>query len=200
MSHTSYLLQATWTRSKPRIRWATIAWRRSHGPESTRSKSQHVLEIKIKWMRSKAYLLPSGAFWSVDPPRTDDDRSEVWSRDQDHQTYLNLTDRTAGGGLSWRSRSDGHAEARSAPLREDTWSIGFQSDGVGDSWKNITIAVLSNHDRAIEPRLWILQRGIDSTILKLHPRWIAITIKPRSWPDRGAIVARSWCDRGLFWG
>ena len=90
----------------------------------------------------------------------------------DHPPHL-ITDRTAGGGLSSRSRSDGHGEERYSSFRGDTWSVQFQSDGVEDSCKNTTIAVRSNLDcGAIESRSWILHRGIDSTIFRRRLRWI----------------------------
>ena len=98
------------------------------------------------------------------------------------QTYLDLhltadlhrgtiaifINRTASCGLSLQSRSDGLEGAR----------------------KNSMITIGSNRYRgAIELWSWILHRGIDSTIFRRRSRWIAIMIKPRLWPDRGAIVA-----------
>ena len=77
------------------------------------------------------------------------------------------------------------------------WSIGFQSDGVGDAWKNSTIAARSNRDRgAIEPRSLHLQRGIKVASLLIHLMGVVEASMPRSTPDHGPIVARSWHDRG----
>ena len=60
---------------------------------------------------------------------------------------------TAGDGFISRSRSDGYDEDRIFSLFAGIWSVGFQSDGVGNTWKNTTIAVRSNRDRgAIELR------------------------------------------------
>ena len=64
------------------------------------------------------------------------------------------------------------------------------SDGYEDTWKNSTIAVRSNRDRgAIERRSWKFRRGIASTGLNGGRLLTSTTIKARSWPDRGAIVA-----------
>ena len=69
------------------------------------------------------------------------------------------------------------------------WSIGFQSNGVGNSWKNTTIAVRSNRDRgAIEPRSWILPPGINPQS--------SIGMCWRIW---SMIDARSWSDCGRSW-
>ena len=77
------------------------------------------------------------------------------------------------------------------------WSIGFQSDGVGDAWKNSTIAARSNRDRsAIEPRSLHLQHGIRAASLLIDLTGVVEASMPRSTPDRGPIVARSWPDRG----
>ena len=46
MSHTSYLLQVTWTRDR---RWISSRWQRSRGPESTRSSIKHVRDMHFKW-------------------------------------------------------------------------------------------------------------------------------------------------------
>ena len=166
------------------IKTATIAWTRVHAIIKSGTCANDNLSDRDR----RAHRSPRGTT-----------RSARSSSHFDQGFIAIFTDRMAGGGLSSRSRSDGHGEARSSSLREDTWSVRFPSDGVEDSWKNTTIAVQSNRDRsAIEPRSWILHRGIDSTIFRRRPRWITITIKPRSWPDRGAIVARSWCDRGFF--
>ena len=77
------------------------------------------------------------------------------------------------------------------------WSIRFQSDGVGDAWKNSTIAARSSRDRgAIEPRSLLLQRGIKVASLLIDLTGVVEASMPRSTPDRGLIVARSWHDRG----
>ena len=77
------------------------------------------------------------------------------------------------------------------------WSIGLQSDGVGDAWKNSTIAARSNRDRgAIEPRSLHLQREIKVASLLIDLTGVVEASMPRSTPDRGPIVARSWHDRG----
>ena len=55
MSHTSYLLQATWTRGRIPSRR-----RRSRGPESTRSSITHVRKCGFKWTRSWHLIAPRG--------------------------------------------------------------------------------------------------------------------------------------------
>ena len=102
---------------------------------------------------------------------------------------------TAGDGFISRSRSDGYDEDRIFSLLAGIWSVGFQSDGVGDTWKNTTIAVRSNRDRgAIELWSWILPRGIYSTTFARHFRSIWNTIDALSW----SITRRSWPTLKLF--
>ena len=139
----------------------------------------------------------------MEAPHTSD-RHRDWitaSSDVDPSDSCNLhrdllTDRTAGSGPP-QDRGALDQGIAIVHLAEAS------SDGVEDSWKNTTIAVRSNRNRgAIEPRSWILHRGIDSTILRRHSMvdrdHDQPTIVAQSWPDRSAIVARSWCDRSFF--
>ena len=77
--------------------------------------------------------------------------------------------------------------------RDHPLHLKISSDGVGDAWKNTTIAVRSNRDRgAIEPRSWILPHGIYPTIIERQFPRIRSTIDARSWSivvDRVKIVA-----------
>ena len=88
-----------------------------------------------------------------------------------------LTNRTAGGGSpseSWIGRIS------IVPSPE------LQSDGLRDSWKNSTIAARSSRDRGT----------YDVESSPVDRQAIDEGSGPRSWPDRGPIVARSWPDRG----
>ena len=115
------------------IRTAKIAWTRVHAIIKSGTCANDNLSDRDR----RAHRLPHGAT-----------RSARSSSHFDQRFIAIFTDQTAGGALSSRSRSDSHGEARSSSLREDTWSVRFQSDGVEDSWKNTTIAVRSNHDRS----------------------------------------------------
>ena len=80
------------------------------------------------------------------------------------------------------------------------WSIGFQSDGVGDAWKNSTIAARSNRDRgAIEPQSLHLQHGIRAVSLLIDLTGVVEASMPRSWPDRGLIEAKNVARLWWFW-
>ena len=136
-----------------------------------RHRYLHLIYEFIFWTGVFSYLTPRGRAESVRS-------SSRW---------------TAGDGFISRSRSDGYDEDRIFSLFAGIWSVGFQSDGVGDTWKNTTIAVRSNRDRgAIEPRSWILPRGIYSTTFARQFRSIWNTIDARSWSivvDHAKIVA-----------
>ena len=190
-----------------------MAKRRSRGPESMRSKSTHVRkkrnEVKpiyalpfATWKRQECPIFVEAK--TVRSPSDGTEGIARWTlRIFRSNLHRDLHRWTVGGGLSSRSRSDGHGEARSAPLREDTWSIGCQSDGADVSWKNSTIAVRLNRDHgAIEPRSWSVHRGIAS-MGSDSDRWrIKTTIDARLWPDCVAIVAplrqKSWLIHRLI--
>ena len=146
---------------------AEIAWTRVHAitDQST------CVNRSRKWRDQRTYLSPRGRAESVRS-------SSRW---------------TAGDGLTSRSWSDGYSEVWFFSLIAGIWSVGFQSDGVGDAWKNTTIAVRSNRNRgAIEPQSWILPHGIYPTIIERQFRGIWSTIDARSWSimvDRAKIVA-----------
>ena len=80
-----------------------------------------------------------------------------------------------GGGLtSWSRRTRSVNRDRSS-----NWST---LDGIEASWKNSTITVQSSRDRGD----YVTQSPpIDRRMIDDWPG-------PRSWPDRGLIVARSW--------
>ena len=91
-----------------------------------------------------------------------------------------------------RSPFDGHGEARSAPIRQDTWR------------RQIPIQlrrrlVEEHHDRSpIEPRSWHNRAAIvdPSAWNRFHdPR---TTSKVDHDHDRGPIAERSWLDRGAI--
>ena len=80
------------------------------------------------------------------------------------------------------------------------WSIGFQSDGIGDAWKNSTIAAQLNRDRgAIEPRSLHLQHGIKVASLLIDLTGVVKASMPRSTPDRGLIKAKNVARLWWFW-
>ena len=105
-----------------------------------------------------------------------------------------------------RSRSDGQGEALFHSLHGDAWSVRLPSDGGEVLWKKSTTVVRSNCDRgAIEPGSWLFQRRIRATTfsmdgVRLDGIFLRMNtmIDSQSWPNRGAIVARSWRDRGSF--
>ena len=72
-----------------------------------------------------------------------------------------------------------------------------KSNDAEGSWKNSTIADRSNRDGgAIELRSLHLQHGIRVASLLIDLTGVVEASMPRSTPDRGPIVARSWPDRG----
>ena len=99
-----------------------------------------------------------------------------------------------------RTTSDGFAltiAAHGIRLIAIVHPAGTSSDDADKAWKNPMIAVRSSCDRgAIEPRSHVFRRGIDPTQADDDRRSSTIMIDAQSWLDRGAIVARSWCDRG----
>ena len=82
--------------------------------------------------------------------------------------------------------------------RPSSWSIiGRRRPGMEEPHDRGPIEPRSSRDRdAIEPRSHAFRSGIDSTRADDDRRSSRITIDARSWPDHGAIVARSWCNRG----
>ena len=99
-----------------------------------------------------------------------------------------------------RSRFHSHGEARFSSLHRDAWSVRFPSDDGEDSWKKSTIVARSNRDRGvIEPRSWLLQRGIEKTILSTDSDGnhlsTNITIDAQSWlrlkRNQGQFTANS---------
>ena len=96
-------------------------------------------------------------------------------------------------------------------LSTDTWnSLARQIftkprsplDGWENEWKKSTIVERLNRDRiAIAVRSSPNRYSMAESRPRSSERvqwWIEITINPRSWPNRGAIVADSRCDRGSF--
>ena len=67
------------------------------------------------------------------------------------------------------------------------------SDGWEDSWKKSTIVVRSNRDHgAIEPRSWLLHRGINATILSINGARFPLKMAGEKVHDRSPISTRSW--------
>ena len=119
----------------------------------------------------------------------------TWSH-HDRWIFIRRT-RSRAMGAPCGSRSNLHPTATMKTgflsLFAEIGSVGFQSDGVGDVWKNTTIAVRSNRDRdAIETRSWSLLHGIYSTTLDRH-------FLEHLEHDRRPIVAQSRRDRGRSW-
>ena len=181
-------VQDAWTHQSRR---RSTQRRRSRGPQSTRSSSKHVLQKGHKWNVIKRLT-----WWHVEAPGTSDRHRDLLtassnvdpSDDRDLHHNL-LPDRTAGGGPSSRSWCIGSGDRD----RASSWSF------IG-RWRRF---MEEHHDRGpIEPRS---RRDHGSFIVESIPWsskgiqwWIAITISPRSWPDRGAIAARSWPVRGAI--
>ena len=115
-------------------------------------------------------------WWHMEAPGTTDRHRGLITAPSDSQRRIRLT-----------------IAAHGIRLIAIVHPAGASSDGVGDAWKNTTIAVRSNHNRgAIEPRSWILPRGIYPTIIGRQFRSIWSTIDARSWSivvDRAKIVA-----------
>ena len=149
----------------------------------------------------RAHWSPRGAMRSA--------RSSSWF---DQGFIVIFTDRTASGGLSSRSWSDGHDEAWSSSLRgapgasdfhltgddREAWSrdrdhaflTWSPSDGLEGSWKNSTIAMRSNRNRtAIELRSCSFSVESSDRSFPLHQTAIDGASTSRSIADRGAIVA-----------
>ena len=168
-----------------------ITRRRSCGPESTRWKSQHVLNHNLSEEDLPLIVRHVDGSERLDLHRTDRDLHRmddiaICRDDRDlHRTdciamaifIVIFIDRTAGGELSSRSRSD----------------------GLEGLWKNSTIAVRSNRDHtAIEQQSCSFSTESSDRSFPLHLMAIDGASTSRSTPDRGAIVARSRPDQGAI--
>ena len=137
-----------------------ITRRRSRGPESTRSKSQHVLNLNLSEEDLPLIRQHVDGSERLDLHRTDCIAITIF--------IVIFIDRTAGGGLSSRSRSD----------------------SLEGSCKNSTITVGSNRDRTmIEQQSCSFNAESSDRSFPLHQTAIDGASTSRSTPDRGVIVA-----------
>ena len=166
-SHTVLTLQNTWRHEGRQIRSTTIARRRSHGLESTRSDLQHVREIEVKWPRSEGYAI---ATWYLQ-------KRPIFRR----EAIIKSSD-------GWR-RTLPMIVVYGIRLIPIVRSPETRSNGADKAWKNprsrsdrAAIAARSsrNHSIFVGESSLVDRQAIDEGT------------GPRSWPDRGPIVARSW--------
>ena len=163
-------LQVMWTRGRRRI---SSRWRRSRGPESTRSSIKHVVICTLSdpldgrhvaergsmdLHRTAATFRDRGHYTIIRFSSNGHDRSRSWRRaEPSGASDLHHADGSESRGPrgSCRSRSpgspsDGPRSSRPPPIvatRGPLQSAGFPSDDGGQSWKNSTITVRSSRDR-----------------------------------------------------
>ena len=149
-----------------------------------------------------------GRLESVGSPSNDDGRmtqSLVSSSDHDrHRTVVTHRDQE----LTWwhvegSESSDRHRDVVDRGVQGRAITIVHSpeapSDGWEDSWKKSRIMVRSNCDRgAIEPRSWLLHRGLNATILPIHGAQFPLKMAGKKVHDRSPIVTQSWPDRHLI--
>ena len=215
--HGSYLAGRVAARQALDSGWtAEIAWTRVHAILHQRTCCKKGINVVDR----TTYLAPRGnprSSRSSSNRKPWDDREHpicigrprlfaimVTHAEESRSVDLHQTDAISRDGstvwIAIQSLSDGHGEARSAPLCDDTGSIGFQSDGAKRSWKNSTIAVRSNRNRdVIEPRSRSLRGGIASSRSDGDRRTTGTTNVARPRRDRGLIVAKKVAIRKQNW-
>ena len=180
MSHTSYLLQVTWTRGERRIQAQTID---RVNPSPRNPPSTHVLLKEDKWSLIERLTARHVASWEA--PDRHQSKALSWSRSDGWSSSRDDRHQTAGGGLaswSWRTGSVNRN-------RSSNWSLIGRFKGF----------VEELHDRSpIAPRpaigkfmWWNRLQSIGGwlTTDQDHDRGL---IAARSWLDCGPIVAWSW--------
>ena len=135
--------------------------RRSRGPESTQSSIKHVRDIHYKWQQSESLPI---ATWRRMECLISIERTVIFIE----WTVSHSSSRSSQiGRLAVDPPHDCGTLDRGAI--ETVYSPEAPSDGGECSRKNSTITAWSNRDRgAIEPRSWILRRGIKATIVRQY--------------------------------
>ena len=183
MSHTFLNVQATWMLDRHRIWSATIAWCRSRGPESTRSKSQHVRDLNFKGLWSKRSQI---ATWRHEEGPIFIGRGFI-----ERSWYFAIREHHVDDSWSARSPSDGRCEWIKTNKDWTAYliNIGWLTWSSSNGWRSFT----KNHDRGlIVARSWSDRPTIVADCRVRSHIYGSSTIAARSPCNQSPIARRSW--------
>ena len=182
-------LPVTWTRGRRRI---SSRWRRSRGPESTRSSIKHVRDMHVKWSRSRAHRRPRGFINDRDSASSTKIRRPTRGRKWSVRFSSN-----ALVGFAARSSSGGRHQAVDSPHDWAHW-IGRSRSSTYRKCHRTVQTSRGRTPRSRSDRATIAARSSrDRTSFiaeSIHDRQTTFAGESgaRSTPDRGPIVAQSW--------